>query len=95
MFLKKILTKINKINFNTKIKYPVFKRNNQIQIYWYRFLKNRFELINTKGTIINFKKKQNLYQISTITIQQKVYNINIKTKFQLNNIALIGIRILS
>jgi len=94
MFLKKILKKTTKINYNSSIIYPIFKRDNIIQIYWYRFLKNRLELITTKGTIINFKKRKNLLEISTITIKQKLYGITVQTKFQLNNISLIGIRLI-
>jgi len=94
MFLKKIIKKTNKINFNSNIIYPIFKRDNIIQIYWYRFLKNRLELITTKGTIVNFKKRKNLFDVSTVTVQQKLYGINVQTKFQLNNISLIGIRLI-
>jgi len=94
MFLKKIIKQTNKINFNSNIIYPIFKRKNIIQIYWYRFLKNRLELITTKGTIVNFKKRKNLFEITTITIKQKLYGITVYTKFQLNNISLIGIRVI-
>ena len=58
MFLKKELKNLNKINYNTKIIYPIFKKNNQVQIYWYRFLKSRTELLTIKGKIIKKKKKE-------------------------------------
>ena len=94
MYFKKIIHNTNNINFNFNNLYPIFKKNDKIQLYWYRFIKNRFELIITKGIIIKLKKKQNLFQISTITLQQKLNGMIIQTKFQLNNISLIGIRLI-
>ena len=94
MFFSKSLKNFNKINYGSKIIRPVLKKDNVVLIYWYRFLKNRLELITNKGIVVNLKRKQNLLNVGTITLKHKLGGITVFTKYQLNNIALIGIRLI-
>jgi len=95
MFLKKELKKINnKLNKNYNFITPILKRNNIVQIYWYSFLKNRVELFNLIGKVIKIKKKKNKFENDTLTLKYKIYNVDVETKFPLNNLSLVGLRVL-
>lgn len=94
MFLKKIIKKTNLkfsvLNFIS----PILKKGNKIIIYFYRFSKNRLELLTTIGTISSIKKRNNHFKTSTLVLKQKLYGITIYTRYQLNNISLLGIRLI-
>jgi len=95
MYLKKVIKKVfNQNNFDTNIVYPIIKKGNIIQIYLYKFLKNRLEFTNIKGIVVNFKKRKNFLDVSTITIQQKLYGVLFNTKYKLNSISLLSIRVI-
>ena len=95
MYYKPFKNKTTSIFLNTTLISPVLKKNSQIQIYLYKFNKSRLELTITTGVVESIKGRNTNFNTSTIVLKQKIYGITVYTKYQLNNISLIGIRLIN
>ena len=95
MHLKKYTNKKIPL-YNKKFKsiIPALKKNDVVQLYLYRILNKRVELLTITGKVIKMKKSNNPLGDVTITLQKKIYNVLVQSSYNLKSLSIIGLRVL-
>ncbi len=91
---KKIINNFKNNLYINNLTIPTLKKNNIIKLYFYTFILNRWEHSIITGKVIKVKQRSNITKSSTLTIQKKLYGVEFTLNINLNNLNLIGIRVI-
>jgi len=80
--------------FKNAVANPYFSRSNIIQIYWYRFLGGRRELITIIGKVNSFTKRGTYLEETVVCLKKKIFGVWLSQYFPMSSPVVVALRVL-